>query len=128
MTCQSRTRDCVATLNLTSAYIRQLCVSCCSLDYMHLTIQRRNRVELCCADFLLVYHAALTSHTTRLTIEIFAGVTQQLLVDTILCLRVCAIYGRSKKVVYGLSSLLATCTAASVSVIAFVDKGAKGMR
>ena len=115
-------------LNLTFAPIQQLYVSRCNSDYMHLTVQRRNCIELRCADFLLVYPATLTTHTTRLTIEISSGVTQQLLVDTILCLRVCAIYGRSKKVVYGLSSLLATCTAASVSVIAFVDKGAKGTR
>ena len=55
------------------------------------------------------------------------GVVQQQFVDIVLCVRVSAMYGMSRKVLFGLGGLLVACTLSSVAVIAAVDKGAKGV-
>jgi len=55
-----------------------------------------------------------------------SGVVQELLVDTILCIRIYAMYGRSKLVLYSLGTLLGVCTLASLSVVAAIGIHTKG--
>lgn len=57
----------------------------------------------------------------------FQGLSQQVLVDTILYLRVVAMYSRSKKVMYGLGTLLIVCTLASLTVILDVGRKSEGV-